>query len=192
MIEEHKIFPTLVASINLSDNPYHQILKDLAEKTSLCEHDKVLNGQSSYDESKENKWIDHLLLKDFKKLLQNCIDGFTEHYGVENLVVSNSWINTLNTTSNIKLHRHQRSVISGAYYITANKGSCPLIFRSPLQSNRMNEYITDITEYNTDEIGFTCKEGYLILFPSWLEHYTERNNSDSRITLSFNTTYRKF
>ena len=32
-------------------------------------------------------------------------------------------------------------------------------------------------------------DGDIILFPSWLEHYTNDNETDNRITVSFNTFY---
>ena len=32
--------------------------------------------------------------------------------------------------------------------------------------------------------------GTLVLFPSWLEHYTEENNTENRVTVSFNTGYK--
>jgi hypothetical protein len=35
------------------------------------------------------------------------------------------------------------------------------------------------------------KEDLLILFPSWLEHYTNENNNDKRTVISFNTDYSK-
>ena len=41
-----------------------------------------------------------------------------------------------------------------------------------------------------NEIEVKCEQGILYLFPSWLEHYTRENQTNERITLSFNTYYR--
>ena len=43
---------------------------------------------------------------------------------------------------------------------------------------------------NQNEIEVKCEQGILYLFPSWLEHYTRENQTNERITLSFNTYYR--
>ena len=48
-------------------------------------------------------------------------------------------------------------------------------------------YASDETLYNAAIIKKTRKEGSLILFPSWLEHYTDENTTDNRVTVSFNT-----
>jgi hypothetical protein len=46
------------------------------------------------------------------------------------------------------------------------------------------------TFYNENYRGFAASTGQLVIFPSWLQHDTLDNQSDLRITLSFNTTYK--
>ena len=36
-------------------------------------------------------------------------------------------------------------------------------------------------------ISMPCSSGSLVIFPSWLDHHTEENETDKRITVSFNT-----
>ena len=43
--------------------------------------------------------------------------------------------------------------------------------------------------FNVTEQYVTCTEDTLVLFPSWLEHYTNENDNDSRTVISFNTDY---
>ena len=45
------------------------------------------------------------------------------------------------------------------------------------------------TDFNYGNSTFPAKTGRLLLFPSWLEHYTNPNQTDERITISFNTMY---
>ena len=51
----------------------------------------------------------------------------------------------------------------------------------------MNE---NVTEYSSQNVKFMPTVGDLILFPSWLEHGSDKKNqSKERIVLSFNTEY---
>ena len=43
------------------------------------------------------------------------------------------------------------------------------------------------TQYDTIPLSVESKSGNLILFPSWLPHWTESNETSERITVSFNS-----
>jgi len=53
----------------------------------------------------------------------------------------------------------------------------------------MHEFFVKNSEYNIKNVEVACEQGSLYLFPSWLEHYTNPNQTDDRITISFNTMY---
>ena len=55
----------------------------------------------------------------------------------------------------------------------------------------MYEYSAQETLYNAVLMETPCEQGTLVLFPSWLEHYTEDNTTENRVTVSFNTGYKK-
>ena len=98
-------------------------------------------------------------------------------------------VNILQKGQSVNLHRHEVSVVSAAYYIKADKDSAGLNFKSPLDPYRMHEFFVKNTEYNIKNVEVACEQGSLYLFPSWLEHYTNPNQTDDRITISFNTMY---
>jgi len=79
--------------------------------------------------------------------------------------------------------------VSAAYYPKVDQGSAGLNFVSPLQPYRMHELFNKNTEYNTKTVEVPCEQGVLYLFPSWLEHFSNPNQTDERITISFNTMY---
>ena len=54
----------------------------------------------------------------------------------------------------------------------------------------MSEIHAKATEYTADEMEFDVRTGFLILFPSWLYHYTKPNPTEKRITMSFNTHHK--
>ena len=53
----------------------------------------------------------------------------------------------------------------------------------------MNFPMKEITEWNTQGTKISVKEGDLLLFPSWIPHFVNRNETKDteRISLSFNT-----
>ena len=44
-------------------------------------------------------------------------------------MIKNSWMNRVGKGGSVRSHRHEGSVVSGAFYPIADEGSCPLIFK---------------------------------------------------------------
>jgi len=183
------LFPTLVMMFDLSENPHIDTVRKVANNTKTSEHRIMHNSESTYDESQGNNWLDLPALGGFKETIQQCINEYSDTYGVAKLQITNSWMNRVGVGGAVKPHRHEMSVISGAFYPIADQGSTGLIFKSPLLPLKMNEFSLTETLYNAYDQHMPCEAGKLILFPSWIEHYTEENTTDNRITVSFNTTY---
>jgi len=187
--KKHAVFPTLIMTFDLSDHPHYNRVLDVVEKTKTGSHLIMRNSESSYDERTDNVWLNHMLLREFKDTLQGCIDEYTKHYGLKQVHITNSWMNKVGVGGAVKPHRHELSVVSGAFYPIADEGSCSLLFRSPITPYRMNEFLVTENEYNMANQSIECKQGELILFPSWLEHFTDENTTENRVTVSFNTRY---
>ena len=99
--------------------------------------------------------------------------------------VSSSWFNEMDNGAHVKLHRHERSIISGVLYFNLSNNSSPISFKNPLIPYKMMElYNGNSNYYNTIDVY----EGLLILFPSWLEHET-LPQSGKRCVISFNTIH---
>ena len=89
----------------------------------------------------------------------------------------------------VKSHRHEVSVLSGAFYPIADKGSTPLVFKSPLHPYKMSEPTDGAgsTQFAVENYNVTAETGKLILFPSWLEHFTMPTTFEgTRMTISIN------
>ena len=104
----------------------------------------------------------NILTKPIKEKLQIKIDEYQIDYGVRKLKIDNSWVNIQNKNSVLKKHSHPDSIVD---------------FKKE-------------TEFNSENYFFKPQTGDLILFPSWLMHSSDKNNSSSRIALSFNTIYK--
>lgn len=181
------IFPTLISSFDLKGHDCEQTVIDMMEnleKTS--NHALVHGGQSSYITGDEMFLSDKRLVN-LWKTIQSCCDTYTEEAGIDYSLISTSWFNRLEKNGSVDAHRHERSVISGAYYPKCDNGSAPLKFESPLQSYAMNMNFIKQTRFSTYTEVFMPSDGLLILFPSWLKHSVPPNQSNNRYTLSFNT-----
>ena len=103
-----------------------------------------------------------------------------------NYKILEMWANISNPKGFNIEHNHPGSFISGVFYLKVPKNSGKIIFRDP----------RPIPDWNGDSFFFhalSCntpiepKEKMLLLFPSWLYHRVETNNSnEERISISFN------
>ena len=131
--------------------------------------------------------------------LQDNIKEITSMYattiGHPGVVIDNSWFNIQNKNSLLKKHTHinpnKVSIVSGALYINTNQDSPPICFENPNPS--MPLFVTSKelnTKYNNSFYEFEPDIGDLILFPSWLPHYTVLpNKTSNRVVISFNASY---
>ncbi len=187
----NELFPTVVMRYDLNDFAYYNRMVDVVNKTKTNWHAIMKNSESTYDESTGIRWLDKLGLAEFKQALEACVQDYCLTYGLPELQIRNSWMNRVGKGGAVKAHRHEVSVLSGAFYPIVDKGSTPLIFKSPLHPYKMFEYSAEETKYNANLMEIPCEQGSLILFPSWIEHYTEDNTTENRVTVSFNTSYKK-
>jgi uncharacterized protein (TIGR02466 family) len=135
-------------------------------------------------------FLNDIRLIDLWKTIQECCDIYCQECGIDYTLLSTSWFNTLYKGGSVNAHRHERSVISGAYYPKCDDESAPLIFESPLQPYQMNMNNINQTQYNQYFLDFNPAPGLLVLFPSWLRHSVPPNGADKRYTISFNTIRR--
>lgn len=186
----HNLFPTLVMTFDFSEHPLVQKTLDIIDSTKMENHALLENGVSSFDDYEHKRAI--LDLPELHQLnhdIQNCVHQFGLISGYMNIRLANSWFNIMHQGGIVRPHRHEGSVVSGAYYIRAPEGSSNLYFTSPLKIYRMFDIVNNSSVYSEYEQEIECKEGTLVLFPSWLEHGTRENYSDNRTVISFNTTY---
>jgi len=186
--QAYDVFPTLITVFDLKDHPANKRVFDLMKNTQIKNHALVSNnGESSYAEETPNRFLSNPLIKDFNETIQQCVNIYTEQSGLTNCTIKNSWFNKMGKGGRIILHRHEFSTVSGAYYPVWNEKNCNLRFRNPIAPYKMAELSSPtMTPYNDMEQEVPGAEGRLILFPSWLEHYTLENESDERWVVSFN------
>lgn len=124
-------------------------------------------------------WV-HLVLEDYRR---------TWKYHTESIKVNLSWVNKSDSNGAHQQHVHPNSFISGVYYLS--KDSSPTLFEDPRYQTRSGLMVASDSEMAFNTWGCPSNTGSLILFPSWLPHYTvadsEIQPGDYRYTLSFNS-----
>jgi uncharacterized protein (TIGR02466 family) len=102
--------------------------------------------------------------------------------------IINCWAMVNGKNASNLLHNHSNAYLSGVYYLKAPENSGNLYFHDPRVGTQMlvppYEKITPIT---LSKLIYKPIEGMLVIFPSWLWHGVEINQSEEeRISISFN------
>ena len=184
--EHLDLFPTPVSQYDLSFLDLDGIIKIL-DKFEVAPHGLLDDSDSSYGLDFTILYDDEL--KFLKEELDTCINEYVQRTGLQEIVITGSWYNKMTTGRSLNLHRHEGSVLSGAFYLDVDDNSVPLRMRSPLLPYKMNDmYQRMDNQYASPGVMLKPSKGQLILFPSWIEHETD-SEQGHRCLISFNTFY---
>ena len=125
-------------------------------------HGLVTKGYSTYNYGMPTLMYPELT--GLKNVIKQYVRLYCNKYEIPPLKFINSWFNISQPGNKLKAHKHEESIVSGAFYIS---GKTPLIFPDA----SINPY-----------------PGLLVIFSSDLVHYTEEE-TEERIIISFNTDY---
>lgn len=151
----------MVEEYNLSFLNLERIKKVLLN-SQTNEHGLVTEGTSSYNVGPPILF--HPQLRGLNLVIEKYVRLYCENHNIPSLKLINSWFNITKAGNKLKAHKHEESIISGAFYLT---NGVPLIFSNA----QVNPY-----------------PGLLCIFSSDLVHYTEEETQE-RIVISFNTDY---
>ena len=123
------------------------------------------------------------------KLLE-CIKDYTDTTCLQELEITGSWYNEMKIGDKVTLHRHEGSVLSGAFYVKVDENTVPIRFHNPLKPYKMNDLYENFnSQYASTAVQIAPQSDSLLLFPSWLEHQTDSEMGE-RCVISFNTLYK--
>ncbi len=110
----------------------------------------------------------------------------------EGLEITNLWANVNFDDYGHHYHHHPNNHLSGVYYLEAAPGAGDILFYDPRpQAHVMEPDVEAFTPATSGKHRYTAEPGLMLLFPSWLEHSVEPNQSGrERISLAFNLTLR--
>jgi uncharacterized protein (TIGR02466 family) len=124
------------------------------------------------------------------RILQVCqCIGESQNFNSNLTYRHQAWVNVSPPGASNKVHYHANCHFSGVYYISLQAPECgSIFFRDPRVASRMLTYPADKeTDFTAGEVRMRPEEGRIYVFPGWLEHGVEANQSDrDRVSISFN------
>ncbi len=189
MIFRESHFPT---SIYISDLKDQNLNKDLEENIlAWANKDKGITRTNIKGWHSTSNMQDKI---EYKKLVNLLYEAQKTIYEQEHLAseafLGNMWANINPPGAMNRAHQHPNSLWSGVYYIKAPKNSGLLRIDDPraaasMNRPRMKEGTPPARLWR--EVSYEPAPGKLIMFPSWLTHSVDPNESDDiRISVSFN------
>ncbi len=190
-IKPQALFPSYVWSTLFNDRKEFN--------SNLLKHCYALRDKDPVGvrKSNGNGWQSDSILQnldEFKdmnlRIIQMCqAIGHSQLFEPNLIYRHQAWVNISPPGAYNKVHYHANCHFSGVYYISLKAPDCGSIyFRDPRVVSRMLTLPTNQqTDFTSEEVHMPPEEGRAYVFPGWLEHGVEVNNSDQdRISISFN------
>jgi len=132
--------------------------------------------------------------------LVSCIDAAVNaalaflRVGYRQVLTTGCWANVNAPGAAHRMHAHPNNFLSGVYYVQVQDGADTINFHDPrAQAAIIRPTVTELTAYNTDQVVISVSPGTLLVFPAWLPHSVDANQSGlMRISISFNVMFAAF
>ena len=180
----HQLFPEPLYFSNLERVLTQKELK------ILNEHEKKTYKNAGNTTSNDNYVLEHKALKNLKKDIQTKVmDYFDKVVCTNNITpyITQSWINYTESDQFHHRHSHPNSLVSGIFYINADKNVDSVTFYKGYLDHRIKLDVTKYNIFSSSSCTFPVETGNILLFRSSLEHGVDKKKGNNiRSSLSFN------
>ncbi len=189
----YKFFPQPVFSYEIDDfkNINNELTKYIYEEFKKDKEGlkrSNVNGWHSKPFKFEKGNAAYKFAMTVEKYIYDVFKNYGWSYKAEKIKITEMW-SIINKKNNFnEPHIHPNNFLSSVYYVKAPKNCGKIIFNNPNAVSR-NRFPLDLkkTEFSANIQKIEPKEGTLLLFPSYLWHSVEPNESEEdRVILSFN------
>ena len=165
------------------------VKEDLSELNTI----KVFAKGECQDESQFTREYPFNVLKDFpysKKILTKYFHKFVSRFYERDIdfKITTSWAVKLKRGDAVHHHNHRNCLWSCVfYYGEYTPRSCPLRFQNPIGAT-IPVCIFDESRRNPmmSDIAIAPQSNMLLIFPSWIYHFSDPNMEETRYSLAFN------
>lgn len=187
------IFPTFVYIKDFTGDELLTIqteIRNVLPKIKQQEHTGLagrINSSFDFTNSKHTNDVVEFGLHYFKKCVQSAADEYlySLQYQGDRLNLEGSWVNFFSKDQFYHDHSHPYVKVAGVYFYQTNGVDGKLRFSNPNQHMFFNNFPAD--GMSEQYITYPPVQGRLMLWPSWLIHRVETNNSDEqRISIGVN------
>tara|TARA_S200000501_G_scaffold52027_1_gene42182 strand:+ start:494 stop:1084 length:591 start_codon:yes stop_codon:yes gene_type:complete len=182
-------FPTPIYIADIKHPTLNQELE--RDIISWSNRDKGMirtNIKGWHSDTNMNELPEYAKLVDMLYSAQRTI--YDQEYYESEPFLGNMWANINPPGGSNRAHIHPNSLWSGVYYVKAPQNSGQLKIEDPRSvalMSRPRQKDVPKPDRLWREHHYEPKTGRLIMFPSWLNHCVDPNNSnDIRISVSFN------
>lgn len=183
------IFPTPIWTIDFNLN-LENIKSYIIDQKNIHEGRSISNvgGWQSSDYS-VNDLPKELFEKFFARVQKNLQDCFYQYGTTQTPLIDNIWFNVNNNSHYNRSHFHAGSFLSACFYVQADDNCGNIVFERSTQDDYI---ISSTVGLSTSKLAaskwrYQAISNRLIIFPSWLSHSVEFNNSTTeRISIAFN------
>ena len=182
-------FPTPIYIADIKHPTLNQELE--RDIISWSNRDKGMirtNIKGWHSDTNMNELPEYAKLVDMLYSAQRTI--YDQEYYESEPFLGNMWANINPPGGSNRAHIHPNSLWSGVYYVKAPQNSGQLKIEDPRSvalMSRPRQKDVPKPDRLLREHHYEPKTGRLIMFPSWLNHCVDPNNSnDIRISVSFN------
>lgn len=179
MIVEN-LFPIAIGMFNSNEKIPAEVLENQTQRINIG------NTSSENTYLLNDKRLSSLRHFIEKSLFEYFMATFAPKNDV-NLKITQSWLNWTKPGQHHHKHSHPNSLISGCFYVNANKNTDKIFFFKEDYRQLVMPPI-EWNAYNSESWWYPVGSGDLILFPSSLTHMVQPVEGDeTRISLAFNT-----
>jgi uncharacterized protein (TIGR02466 family) len=126
------------------------------------------------------------------RYLAPIVMSAAKDYGVneihEDILEENYWVNINCPGSYNRSHTHAGSVLSGVFYVKCPENSGAFVLECDQFQDYFNaNFLNNSNKLNFHTVGYEPVVNRLIIFPSWLKHRVDTNESkEDRVSIAFN------
>ena len=165
------------------------------ELKTISQYKKEPAPNAGNTTSSENYVLENKALNNLKKDLHTKVmDYFDKVICTDNPItpyITQSWINYTKSDQFHHKHNHPNSLVSGIFYISADKEVDSVTFHKAFQEDGIKLNTTKYNMFNSISCKFLVETGNILLFPSSLVHGVEKKKGNNiRISLSFNVFFK--
>lgn len=161
-------------------------IADVCWKDKQVIHDTIIESENKKFGQKLNLEQD-IRFDSLKQLVLEKIPEISDRLGLENTncEIPSMWLNVYTENQFIHPHWHANSWLSGVYYPYGCESS-PISFETPLPCPTLSPAVKRKTHFNQEIAEYRLRTESLLIFPSWLRHYTVPTGPEEKLSVAFN------
>lgn len=179
-------YPIFAGKLNFTKKELSNYIKQL-KKVNYLKSDP--NNKQSSLISEDYYLLNKKPFKNLKNKVLETLNVYNDTYLKYNtkFKMTTSWVAFTPKNTHSNLHRHTNCLLSGVFYLQADKDSGYIEFNNVQDSDIQISKVKESTIYNATSFHFVPEPNVILLFPSRTYHKILKNNSGKdRISIAFN------